>query len=348
MMKSVYDLQYEQWVEYVKEKGWKTFRAKQIFQWLYRKRVSSFEEMTDLKQEVRDVLALDFYFNTMTLVNKQVSKDGTTKFLFALKDESLIECVLMIYDYGKTICVTSQVGCNMACTFCASGLLKKTRNLTSGEMTAQVLEVQRLLDEKEERVSHIVVMGIGEPFDNYEEVMRFCRTVNHDLGLEIGARHITISTCGLAPMIRRFADEQVQFNLAISLHASNDNLRSELMPINKAYPLKELFAAVHYYASKNNRRITFEYILLKGKNDSLKHAQELAILLKNLNAYINLIPYNNIDLKDYKSVDYKSAMYFYDLLSKQNVKCTIRQKQGEDIDAACGQLRANYEREQHR
>ena len=348
MMKSVYDFQYEQWIEYVKEKEWKTFRATQIFQWLYRKRVSSFEEMTDLKQEVRDVLAQDFFFDTMTLVSKQRSKDGTTKFLFALKDESLIECVLMIYDYGKTICVTSQVGCNMACTFCASGLLKKTRNLTSGEMTAQVLEVQRLLDEKEERVSHIVVMGIGEPFDNYEEVMRFCRTVNHDLGLGIGGRHITISTCGIAPMIRRFADEQVQFNLAISLHASNDNLRSELMPINKAYPLKELFAAIHYYASKNNRRITFEYILLKGKNDSLKHAQELAFLLKNLNAYINLIPYNNIDSKDYKSVDYKSTMGFYDLLSKQNVKCTIRQKQGEDIDAACGQLRANYEREQRR
>jgi len=347
-MKSVYDFQYEQWIEYVKEKEWKTFRATQIFQWLYRKRVSSFEEMTDLKQEVRDVLAQDFFFDTMTLVSKQRSKDGTTKFLFALKDESLIECVLMIYDYGKTICVTSQVGCNMACTFCASGLLKKTRNLTSGEMTAQVLEVQRLLDEKEERVSHIVVMGIGEPFDNYEEVMRFCRTVNHDLGLGIGGRHITISTCGIAPMIRRFADEQVQFNLAISLHASNDNLRSELMPINKAYPLKELFAAIHYYASKNNRRITFEYILLKGKNDSLKHAQELAFLLKNLNAYINLIPYNNIDSKDYKSVDYKSTMGFYDLLSKQNVKCTIRQKQGEDIDAACGQLRANYEREQRR
>ena len=347
-MKSVYDFQYEQWIEYVKEKEWKTFRATQIFQWLYRKRASSFEEMTDLKQEVRDVLAQDFFFDTMTLVSKQRSKDGTTKFLFALRDESLIECVLMVYDYGKTICVTSQVGCNMACTFCASGLLKKTRNLTSGEMTAQVLEVQRLLDEKEERVSHIVVMGIGEPFDNYEEVMRFCRTVNHDLGLGIGGRHITISTCGIVPMIRRFADEQVQFNLAISLHASNDNLRSELMPINKAYPLKELFAAIHYYASKNNRRITFEYILLKGKNDSLKHAQELAFLLKNLNAYINLIPYNNIDSKDYKSVDYKSTMGFYDLLSKQNVKCTIRQKQGEDIDAACGQLRANYERKQRR
>ena len=348
MMKSVYDFQYEEWVEFVHEKGWKPFRAKQIFQWLYRRRVTSFDEMTDLKQEVCEVLAEQFYFDTMTLIEKQVSKDGTIKFLFALKDQSMIECVLMIYDYGKTICVTSQVGCNMGCTFCASGLLKKTRDLSSGEMTAQVLEVQRHLDKTEARVSHVVVMGIGEPFDNYTQVMRFCRIVNHDLGLAIGGRHITISTCGLAPMIRQFADEQVQFNLAISLHAPNNELRSQLMPINNAYPLEDLFDAIHYYASKSNRKITFEYILLKGINDQKECAKQLMNLLKDLNAYINLIPYNNIDLTDYKSVDYKSALVFYDLLMKYHVKCTIRQKQGDDIEAACGQLRANYERKRHR
>ena len=343
-MRSVYDLSYEEWIEYVEELGWKKFRAKQIFQWLYRKRVSSFQEMTDLSEETRERLNQDFSFTTVELVQKQVSSDGTRKYLLKLHDDSLIECVLMIYDYGKTLCVTSQVGCNMGCTFCASGLLKKTRDLSSGELIAQVLFVQKELDAEDERVSHIVIMGIGEPFDNYDNVMNFMRTANHDLGLAIGARHITVSTCGLVDKIKQFADEQTQFNLAISLHAPNNELRSRLMPINQAYPLEKLMEAIRYYAEKNNRRITFEYILLKGVNDSNECVQQIAKLLKGLNAYINLIPYNNVDEKGYQSVDYRSAMRFYDLLMKSNVKCTLRQKQGDDIDAACGQLRANYER----
>lgn len=343
-MRSVYDLSYEEWIEYVEELGWKKFRAKQIFQWLYRKRVSSFQEMTDLSEETRERLNQDFSFTTVELVQKQVSSDGTRKYLLKLHDDSLIECVLMIYDYGKTLCVTSQVGCNMGCTFCASGLLKKTRDLSSGELIAQVLFVQKELDAEDERVSHIVIMGIGEPFDNYDNVMNFMRTANHDLGLAVGARHITVSTCGLVDKIKQFADEQTQFNLAISLHAPNNELRSRLMPINQAYPLEKLMEAIRYYAEKNNRRITFEYILLKDVNDSNECVQQIAKLLKGLNAYINLIPYNNVDEKGYQSVDYRSAMRFYDLLMKSNVKCTLRQKQGDDIDAACGQLRANYER----
>ena len=251
----------------------------------------------------------------------------------------------MIYDYGKSICVTSQVGCNMGCDFCASGLLKKRRDLTSGEIVAQVLSVQKDLDETGDRISHIVVMGTGEPFDNYDNVMNFCATVNHDRGLGIGGRHITISTCGIVPKIREFAHEQTQYNLAISLHAPNNELRNKLMPINRAYPLEQLMDAIDEYTKLNNRRLTFEYILLKGVNDQSKHVDELANLIRGLNAYVNLIPYNEVDEHGYRSVDYKSAMVFYDKLMKKGIRCTIRKEHGGDIDAACGQLRAKKEKE---
>jgi len=324
--------------------GHKKFRSQQLFQWLYRKRVASFEEMSDLSNELRETLKTDHVIDPLRLVKRLVSQDGTVKYLFRLQDGSLAETVLMHYDYGKSVCVTSQIGCNMGCAFCASGLLKKTRDVTSGEMVAQVMYVQRELDSSQERVSHVVIMGTGEPFDNYENVMDFMNTINHDKGLAIGARHITVSTCGIVDKIRRFAKENVQYNLAISLHAPNDALRSRLMPINQAYPLDQLMDAIREYASLNNRRITFEYILLKDVNDKDEHARQLAHLIHGLNAYVNLIPYNAVDEHGFKGVNFPQAMMFYDKLCKLNVKCTLRQEHGADIDAACGQLRAKVER----
>ena len=298
--------------------------------------------MSDLSKETREVLQEHYSLKPLELRDKQVSSDGTCKYLFALEDGSLIESVLMQFEYGKSICVTSQVGCNMGCDFCASGLTKKKRDLTSGEMVAQVLYVQQDLDQQNDRLSHIVVMGTGEPFDNYENMMSFLATVNHDRGLGIGARHITISTCGIVPKIYEFAKEHTQYNLAISLHAPNDELRDRLMPVNRGYPLAELMEAIRFYASENNRRLTFEYILLRGINDHKEHIDQLAKLMRGLNAYVNLIPYNAVDEHGYQGVDHAHAMVFYDALMKKGVRCTIRKEHGADIDAACGQLRVKH------
>lgn len=343
-MKSIYDLNYNQLVEMCLENGFKKYNANQIFAWLYRKRVTTFDEMTDISKNLRQFLKENYSIGTLEILQLQISEDSTRKYLFRLTDGSSIEAVLMHYDYGNTICVTSQVGCNMGCTFCASGLLKKQRDLTSGEMVLQVLSVQKEIDKLEKRISHIVVMGTGEPFDNYDNVMNFLSIVNHDLGLGIGARHITISTCGLVEGIKRFADEKTQYNLAISLHAPNDEIRNQIMPVNKAYPISELMEALKYYSIKNNRRLSFEYILLKGVNDTEKCVSQLAELTKQFDVYVNLIPYNHVDENGYISTDYKSAMAFYDMLMRKNVRCTLRQKMGDDIDAACGQLRSKYER----
>ena len=338
-MQSLFDLNYEQMQQMAIEHGWKSFRGHQIFQWIHRSRVDTIDEMSNLSKDTRDILKQEFTMNPLTLIRKQVSSDGTTKFLFQTEDGDLLESVMMVFDYGKSVCVSSQVGCNMGCAFCASGLTKKKRDLTSGEMVAQVLYVQKELDKEQDRLSHIVVMGTGEPFDNYENVMNFLSTVNHDRGLGIGSRHITISTCGVVPKIYEFANEHTQYNLAVSLHAPNNELRDTLMPINHAYKIEELMEALDYYSKENNRRLTFEYILLKGVNDKPIHAKQLSKLLKGKNAYINLIPYNNVDEKNFKSVKYEEAMVFYDMLMKNNVRCTIRKEHGNDIDAACGQLR---------
>lgn len=339
-METIYSYPMKQLESVMEAFGEKKFKAKQIFQWLYRKRILSFHEMTDLKIDLQQQLSKLYCIDPLTLVDKQVATDGTTKFLFALQDGSLVETVLMVYSFGNSVCVTSQVGCNMGCTFCASGLLKKTRNLSAGEMVAQVMYVQRMLDEGEERVSNVVIMGTGEPFDNYDNVMDFLATINHDLGLAIGARHLTVSTCGIVPKIREFGKENNQYNLAISLHAPNDALRSELMPINNAYPLAQLMDALKEYTQYSNRRITFEYILLKGKNDSHTHANELADLIRGINAYVNLIPYNEVDEHGYRTVDRQSSLVFYDQLMKRGIRATLRKEHGADIDAACGQLRA--------
>ena len=340
-MQSLYDFTYEQMRDLAESFGWKKFRGHQIFQWLYRERVTDFDAMTNLSKDTREILKAHYSIDPLRLVRKQVSHDGTTKFLFATEDGSLLESVMMVFDYGKSVYVSSQVGCNMGCAFCASGLTKKKRDLTSGEMVAQVLKIQRELDKTNDRLSHIVVMGTGEPFDNYENLMTFLETVNHDRGLGIGSRHITVSTCGIVPRIYDFSKAHTQYNLAISLHAPNQALRQELMPVSKAYPLDELMEAIRFYGQENNRRLTFEYILLKGVNDQPEHARQLAKLLKGLNAYVNLILYNSVDEKQFKSVKHDEAMVFYDLLMKNHVRATIRKEHGQDIDAACGQLRIN-------
>lgn len=343
-MKTIYDYSYNDLEEYFLSKGMKKYRAQQLFSWLYRKHADSFDDMSDLSKDTIALLKEEFCISPVTVKDKQVSKDGTTKFLFELQDGSLVESVLMHFDYGKSLCVTSQIGCNMGCRFCASGLLKKQRNCSSGEIVGQVMAVQKMLDETEDRLSHVVIMGTGEPFDNYEEVMRFCKTINDDRGLAIGARHITISTCGVVPKIYEFAKEKVQYNLAISLHAPNNELRDQLMPINHAYPLETLMEALRYYCSLNNRKLTFEYIMLKGVNDTEAHAKQLAQLLKGLNAYVNLIPYNPVDEHGFGTSEDFVTLHFYDILMKNRIKATLRQKHGEDIDAACGQLRAKHER----
>ena len=336
---SIYDFTLDELENYLVDNGFKKYNATQIFEGIYKKRVSSFDEITNISKELKTFLNNNFEIKYLKVLDELKSED-TNKYLLEVKDSS-IEVVLMKHDYGNSICISTQIGCNMGCAFCASGLTKKRRDLTSGEMVAQFLNIQRELDKEDQRLSHIVVMGTGEPFDNYENVMNFLATVNHDRGLGIGSRHITISTCGVVPRIYEFADEHTQYNLAVSLHAPNDELRSRLMPINKAYPLSELMKAIRYYGQENNRRLTFEYILLKGINDQPQHARQLAKLLHGLNAYVNLIPYNSVDEKQFKSVTREEAMVFYDLLMKNHVRCTIRKEHGQDIDAACGQLRIN-------
>ena len=339
-MNLIYDLSFNDLENYLVEKGLKPYRAKQVFKWLYEKRVKSFESMSDISKDLKEELNKDFYFYELKEIKRQESKDGTIKFLFELNDGALIESVLMVFDYGYSACISSQVGCNMGCKFCASGLLKKQRDLSAGEIVLQVLCIQRYLDTKDSRLDNIVVMGTGEPFDNYDNLMKALSIINNPHGLEIGARHISISTCGLVPGIRRFANEKVQYNLAVSLHAANDELRSELMPINKAYNLKELMDGISYYSELNNRRITFEYLLIAGLNNSSKDADDLKKYLQGKNAYINLIPYNEVKENPYRSTTPEETLEFYDLLKKRGIAVTLRQKRGDDIDAACGQLRA--------
>lgn len=346
MKPSIHSLVHQTMQEWVLEQGEKKFRADQIWEWLYRKRVQSFEEMTNLSKDLIAKLNDQFVVNPLKQRIVQESADGTVKYLFELPDGMLIETVLMRQHYGLSVCVTTQVGCNIGCTFCASGLIKKQRDLNNGEIVAQIMLVQKYFDERgqDERVSHIVVMGIGEPFDNYNNVLNFFRTINDDKGMAIGARHITVSISGLAHKIRDFADEGVQVNLAVSLHAPNNELRSSIMKINRAFPIEKLFAAIEYYIETTNRRVTFEYIMLNEVNDGVEQALELAELLKNIKklSYVNLIPYNPVSEHDHYSRSPKErVLTFYDTLKKKGVNCVVRQEHGTDIDAACGQLRSN-------
>lgn len=339
-MVSIYNYSLKDLEEYFINKGLKPYKAKQLFKWLYEKRVHDFDLMSDISKKLISDLKNDFSSDLLKIRTSQKSKDGTIKFLFELNDGSFIESVLMKFDYGYSACISSQVGCNMGCSFCASGLLKKQRDLQVSEIVLQVLMLQMELDKEEKRLGNIVVMGTGEPFDNYDNLMKALSIINDPFSLAIGQRHISVSTCGLVPKIRQFALENVQYNLAISLHGSNDELRSRLMPINKKYHLEELIDAIRFYLDNTNRRVTFEYLLLAGINDSEQNAKELKELLKGLNAYINLIPYNEVEENDYHTSSAENALRFYDLLKKENVAVTLRQKRGDDIDAACGQLRA--------
>jgi 23S rRNA (adenine2503-C2)-methyltransferase len=343
---TIYGLTIAALTEWVESAGEKKFRAKQIWDWLYRSRVQTFEEMTNLSASVVEKLNESFIMNPLQQVVVQESEDGTVKYLFMLPDRMMIETVLMRQSYGLSVCVTTQVGCNMGCTFCASGILKKERDVTAGEIVAQIMLVQKYFDERglDERVSHVVVMGIGEPFENYGNLMDFLYIINNDNGLAIGARHITVSTCGFNPKkIREFAHEDLQINLAISLHAPNNDLRSSLMRINRSVPLEKLFDAIDYYTETTNRRVTYEYIMLSGVNDTPEVAQELANWIKPRNklAYVNLIPYNPVaEHIKYERSRKDDVLKFYDVLKKNGINCVIRQEHGADIDAACGQLRS--------
>lgn len=320
----------------------KPYRAIQLYTWLYEKNVTSFDEMTDVSIKFREVLNRDFCLSLPKIHTKQVSSDGTIKLLLELEDGYKVETVLMRYNYGNAVCVSSQVGCNMGCSFCSSGILGKQRNLLPHEMVGQILVINNLLKEegRGQRVSHVVVMGTGEPFDNYENVMDFIRIINAQKGLAIGARHITVSTCGLPERIKEYAHEGLQTNLAISLHAPNNELRDKLMKINKVYPLEVLMEAIREYEKVADRRVTYEYLLLEGINDNKENAIELVNLIKGTNGYVNLIPYNETNKNNYKRSSGNRVHTFLDILMKHGVKATIRKEFGSDIDAACGQLKA--------
>ena len=342
---SIYGLTLDQLAAWLMGYGHKKSRALQVWDWLCRKQVTQFSEMIDVNQECLQLLAGHFVFQSLDEHYKQESEDGTIKFLFKLKDGNLIETVLMRHKFGLSACVTTQVGCNIGCSFCASGLLTKKRDLSSGEIVEQIMKVQQHLDtlKQDERVSHVVVMGIGEPFDNFQNVVDSLQIIIDHKGLAVGARHITVSTSGLADKIYEFADTNLQVNLAISLHAPTNELRTRIMKINRTFPIEELMQAIDYYLLKTNRRITLEYILIKDLNDSREHALQLADLIgdKRHMVNVNLIPFNAVaENSQYQRSEYEVRRAFYDALKKRGINCSIRFEHGSDINAACGQLRS--------
>lgn len=319
--------------------GEKKFRAKQIFGWIH-KGIEDIDEMTNLSKALRAKLKENANIGMLKIENVLVSKlDGTRKYLFVLEDGNIIESVLMKYKHGNSVCVSSQVGCKMGCKFCASTIDGVIRNLSAGEILDQVLAIQKDIGE---RISNVVLMGSGEPFDNYEEVLKFLDIINHPEGLNISLRNITISTCGLVPKILDFADKKPQVTLAISLHAPNDALRSQMMPINNKYPLEELFRACKEYMNKTNKRITFEYALIKDVNDTKEHALALAGKIKGILCHVNLIPLNKVDENTFKTTKIDHVKEFQRILKQNGIEATIRRELGSDIEAACGQLRRRY------
>jgi len=330
------DLCIDELKEEMKKIGEKPFRATQIWEWLYKEDVSSFDEMTNLSIELRRKLKEEYEIGTYKIIRKLESKDGTKKFLFDILDGNAIETVLMDYKFGKSICVSTQVGCKMGCKFCASTGIEFVRSLSSGEIVEQILAVQR---EEKVKVSNVVFMGIGEPLDNYDNVVKSIKILNDPKGLNIGARHISISTSGLVPRIRQLADEKLQCTLSISLHATTNEKRDEMMPVNKAYPIEELLDACKYYIEKTGRRISFEYALAKDNNDNLDDAKRLVKLLKGMIAHVNLIPINKIENGKYTKSTNENILKFRDYLNSNGIVATVRRELGSDIDAACGQLR---------
>ena len=335
-MKNIKDYNLDELKEEFIKIGEKSYRAEQVFKWLYQEEVTSFDDMTNLSLELREKLKKEFILNNFKILKKQESVDGTKKYLFDVLDGNAIETVLMEYHHGKTICVSSQIGYKMGCKFCASTGIKFIRNLTSGEIVEQILAVQR--DEKT-KISNIVFMGIGEPLDNYDNVLKAINILNNPKGLNIGARHISISTSGIVPKIYELADRDYQFTLSISLHATNDEKRSKMMPINNKYNIEELMKACKYYIKKTNKRISFEYALAKDNNDNLEDAKELVKLLKGMLCHVNLIPINKIENGQYIKSTNENIIKFRDYLNANGITATIRRELGSDIDAACGQLR---------
>lgn len=339
------DLTREQLAQWCIDHDSSSYRADQIRRWIFTKRVNDFDAMHDISKKFRDLLKENFRLFSTTIVKHQTSKDRTEKLLLELQDGNLVECVLMREPKRNTVCVSTQVGCAMGCVFCASGLLGLTRNLSMGEILEQILRLDRVIGE-EERISNIVVMGIGEPLANLPALLPALDTLNHKGGMGIGARKITVSTVGLPAKIRELADVNKSYILAVSLHASNDILRNQIVPTNDKIGIQKIMDATDYYYVTTGRRVTFEYILLAGVNDSSAHARELAALLKHRNAHVNLIPANGVEETGYQSPSTEDVDRFFMTLAKGGVNVTVRKRKGDDIDAACGQLRLNREKEE--
>ena len=335
-MKNIFNETYESLEKYFITNNDKKFRATQLYDFLYKKRIYDINKMNNIPNTTKELLTKDYDFSFIEIIKKQEDND-VKKYLFKLNDGALIESVVMYHNYGISLCVSSQVGCNMGCSFCESGRLKKVRNLETYEIVEQLLLIEKDLNIK---ITHIVIMGIGEPFDNYNNVMNFIRIITSNKGIDLGSRHVTVSTCGIIPGIKKFMNDFSQVNLAISLHAPNDTLRNQIMPISKAYKLDDLMKTIKDYIKKTNRRVTFEYIMLENINDSLESAQELSKLLKGINCYVNLIPYNETENIQYKRTKKVQILAFYDILKKNGIAVTIRKEFGGKVDAACGQLRA--------
>ncbi len=339
-MKDIKSLTIEELKDEVRSLGEKEFRAGQLYDWMHKKLAGSYDEMTNLPKPFREKLRQEYYFSTLNTVREQVSgQDGTRKYLFQLTDGNLIETVLMKYHHGNSVCISSQVGCRMGCRFCASTLDGLERSLAASEMLEQIYEVTRRTGE---RISNVVVMGMGEPLDNYDNLLRFLRLVSDGNGLNISQRNLTVSTCGLIPVMRKLADEKLQITLALSLHAVTDEKRREIMPVANRYSIKELMEACAYYFDQTGRRITFEYALINGVNDSEEEASALAGLAAPLHAHVNLIPVNPVKERKYQASKRTSVENFKNRLEKKQINVTIRREMGRDIDGACGQLRRRF------
>lgn len=321
------------------EMGEQKFRAGQVFGWLHQKMEDDVEAMSNLSKALRDKLKENAKVSFVKLLEKQTSQDGTIKYLFALENDCIIESVLMKYSHGNAACISTQAGCRMGCTFCASTLGGVESNLTAGEMLSQIYEMQK---DSGEKVSSVVLMGSGEPLENYENVLKFINLINSSEGQMLGQRHITLSTCGLIEKIYSLAEEELQITLAVSLHAPNDDIRNSIMPISRQNPMNKLLEACKYYADHTKRRITFEYALISGINDSEACARELSSRLRNMLCHVNLIPVNEVKEKNYKKSSDKTVQGFADFLNAKGIETTVRRKLGSDINAACGQLRKSY------
>ena len=335
-MKNIKDYNLEELKQELISVGEKPFRAEQIFKWIYQENVTSFDEMTNLSLELREKLKQNYSLCIFNILRKQESSDGTIKYLFDVLDGNAIETVLMKYHHGYSLCVSTQIGCKMGCKFCASTGIAFARNLSSGEIVEELLAVER---DQKIKISNVVYMGIGEPLDNYDNVVNSIRIINNPKGINIGARHISVSTSGLVPNIYRLAEENIQCTLSISLHATNNEKRSSMMPVNNRYPIEELIQACKDYIAKTNRRISFEYALAKDNNDNLEDAKGLVKLLKGMLCHVNLIPINKIENGAFDKSSNENIIKFRDYLNEHGIVATIRRELGSDIDAACGQLR---------